>query len=68
MRCSALIVSPSARPGFIDHMSYDFSSILRYVEDLFGVPPLTAWDRDAASAAGMLDSTLHPEPLPLSLP
>jgi hypothetical protein len=49
-------------------MSYDFSSILRYVEDLFGVPPLTAWDRDAASAAGMLDSTLHPEPLPLSLP
>jgi len=62
-RVPALIVSPYARPGFIDRTSYDFTSILRYVEDLFGVPPLTEWDRDAASIAGMLGSTLHPEPL-----
>jgi phospholipase C len=62
-RVPALIVSPYARPGFIDHTSYDFTSILRYVEDLFGVPPLTAWDRQAASIAGMLDSAPHLEPL-----
>ncbi|MGO9308269.1 MAG: phospholipase C [Spirochaetia bacterium] len=65
-RVPALIVSPYARPGFVDHTPYDFSSILRYVEDLFGVPALTAWDRDAASIAGALDSTPHPE-LPLDL-
>ena len=62
-RVPALIVSPYARPGFIEHTSYDFTSILRYVEDLFGVPPLTAWDRQAASIAGMLDSAPHLEPL-----
>ncbi len=62
-RVPALIVSPYARIGFVDHQAYDFSSILRFVEDRFSIPPLTAMDRDAASIAGMLDSVSHPEPL-----
>jgi len=65
-RVPALVVSPYAHPGFIDHTSYDFSSILRYVEDLFRVSPLTAWDGGAASIAGMLDSVPHSEPLLIS--
>jgi phospholipase C len=67
-RVPALIVSPYARIGFVDHQAYDFSSILRFVEDRFGIPPLTAMDRDAASIAGMLDSVAHPQPLLISGP
>jgi phospholipase C len=62
-RVPALVISPWARPSFVDHTEYDFTSILRYAEELFGIPPLTAWDRDAASIGGMLDTTAHPEPL-----
>ena len=67
-RVPALIISPWARPGSIDHTPCDFSSILRYVEDRFGVPPLSAWDAGAASIAGMLDSTPHLEPLLIGQP
>jgi phospholipase C len=67
-RVPALVVSPYARIGFVDHQEYDFSSILRFVEDRFGIPPLTALDGDAASIAGMLDSVPHPEPLLISGP
>jgi len=62
-RVPALVVSPYARIGYVDHQVYDFSSILRYVEDRFGIPSLTEMDRDAASIAGMLDSIPNPEPL-----
>jgi phospholipase C len=62
-RVPALIVSPWARPGFVDHTEHDFTSILRYVEDLFGVSPLTKWDGGAQSIGSMLDSSPHPEPL-----
>jgi phospholipase C len=67
-RVPALIVSPYARVGFIDHTPMDFSSILRFVEDRFGLAPLTALDRDAASIAGMLDSAPHAAPLLISGP
>jgi phospholipase C len=62
-RVPALVVSPWARPGFVDHTEHDFTSILRYVEDLFGVSPLTKWDGGAESIGSMLDSSPHPEPL-----
>ncbi len=59
-RVPALVVSPYARTGYVDHDVHDFSSILRYVEERFGIAPLTEMDRDAASIAGMLDSVPHP--------
>lgn len=62
-RVPALIISPWVRPGFVDHATYDFSSILRFVEERFGLPPLTAWDRDAASLGQAMDSEPHAEPL-----
>jgi phospholipase C len=65
-RVPALIVSPWARPGFIDHTEYDFTSILRFVEDRFGVSPLTELDWGATSIGAMLDSSTHPEPLLIS--
>jgi phospholipase C len=44
-RVPLLIISPYAIPGYISHTQYEFSSILKFVEERFGLPPLT--DRDA---------------------
>jgi phospholipase C len=42
-----LIVSPYARPGYISHTPYEFSSLLRFAEVRFKLPPLTDRDRVA---------------------
>jgi phospholipase C len=44
-RVPALVISPWARRGYIDHRTYDFSSILKTIEQLFGLP--TLGERDA---------------------
>ncbi len=62
-RVPALILSPWAKPGVVDHTVYDFSSILRFVEERFGLKALTAWDREAVSIGGVLDRTAHLQPL-----
>ncbi len=62
-RVPALVVSPYARAGFIDHTAYDSASILRYAEDLFHLQPLTDADREADSIAGMLAETPDPRTL-----
>jgi len=46
-RVPALVISPWARPGFVDHRTLEFSSVLRMMEDVFGVSPLGARDRRA---------------------
>ncbi len=47
-RIPALIISPFARKGFVDHTIYDTSAILKTIETRYGLSPLTA--RDAAAA------------------
>jgi phospholipase C len=46
-RVPALIISPYAKRGFVDHTTYDTSSILALIEHRFGLKPLSA--RDAAA-------------------
>jgi phospholipase C len=55
-RVPALIVSPFARSGVVDHAIVDSTSILRLIEELHGVGPLT--NRDAS--AGELLSAFDP--------
>jgi len=62
-RVPALVISPYSRPGFIDHTTYDFASILRFVEEVFHLAPLGNADREAASIAGMLGAAPDPQPL-----
>ncbi|HVI09343.1 MAG TPA: alkaline phosphatase family protein [Candidatus Binatia bacterium] len=52
-RVPMLIISPYARPGYVSHTLYEFSSFLKTVEERFGLPALT--DRDA-EANDLLDS------------
>jgi phospholipase C len=46
-RVPALVISPLAKHGFVDHNLYDTSSILALIEHRYGLAPLTA--RDAAA-------------------
>src|SRR5437588_12666747 len=56
-RVPSIVISPYARPHFVDHARYDFASILRYIEDKHNLPHLSTYDRTAASIAADLDFT-----------
>ena len=51
----------------MDHTVYEFSSVVRLIEDVFGLPTLTARDAGAVPLLGALDLQ-HPNPEPLVLP
>ncbi|GAC1546596.1 MAG: acid phosphatase [Vulcanimicrobiaceae bacterium] len=46
-RVPAIVVSPYAKRGFVDHTQYETESILALIEKIWGLQPLTA--RDAAA-------------------
>jgi phospholipase C len=48
VRVPMLVISPWARHG-IDHTTYDFTSVLKFVAEDFGLPLLSARERDANS-------------------
>ncbi len=54
-RVPLLVISPYARKGFIDHTQYEFSSMLRFVEDEWGLPTLTNRDKAANDMMGAFD-------------
>ncbi|MBF0463016.1 MAG: acid phosphatase [Magnetococcales bacterium] len=47
-RIPAVVISPFARRGYVDHTQYDTTSVLKTIEVRFGIEPLT--DRDRAAA------------------
>ncbi len=51
MRLPLLIVSPYAKQGYVSHVPYEHGSILRFTEDVFGLPRLSASDKRATSPA-----------------
>jgi len=48
-RVPSLVLSPYAKPHFVDHAPLDLDSMLKFVEDDFGLPRLTQRDRNAGS-------------------
>ena len=46
-RVPLLVISPWAKKSYIDHTTYEFSSVLKFIETLHGLPPLTQRDRQA---------------------
>ena len=72
-RTPALIISPWDRQGgnpdggYIDHTTYEFSSVLKFMEDLHGLKPLTARDEQANPLRGAFDFTQKPRLDPLIL-
>lgn len=54
-RIPAIVVSPFAKKGYVDHMLYDTTSILKLIENRFGLQPLTARDAKANGLEGAFD-------------
>jgi phospholipase C len=54
-RVPALLVSPYAKHGMIEHSTLDFTSILKFVESNWQLRPLARRDRTARSIAGAFD-------------
>jgi phospholipase C len=72
-RTPALIISPYTRRGdnpdggFIDSTTYEFSSVLRFIELLHGLRPLTDRDANADPLTGAFDFEAEPRFKPLIL-
>jgi phospholipase C len=61
-RVPLLIISPYAKAGHISHTRYEFSSVLKFVEELFGLPSLTSRDANANDITDSFNFTQHPLP------
>jgi phospholipase C len=72
-RTPALIISPYTRHGdsrdggSIDSTVYEFSSVLRFIEELHGLKPMTDRDAQADPLSGAFDFTREPRLDPLIL-
>lgn len=72
-RTPALIISPYTRQGdnpaggYVDSTTYEFSSVLAFIEQLFGLDPMTERDAKATPLTGALDFE-HPNFDKLVLP
>ncbi len=50
-RVPLLVISPYAKKDHVSHVHYETASVLRFAEDLYGLPQLAAADKRAASPA-----------------
>jgi phospholipase C len=61
-RVPALLVSPYARMGFIDHTLLDHTSILKFIEENWNIPPLAERDAKANNFTSAFDFQSAPRP------
>ena len=72
-RTPALIISPYTRRGdnpdggYVDKTTYEFSSVLKFIEKLHELKPLTDRDKQASPLAGAFDFSQPPDLDPLVL-
>ncbi|MDP9226447.1 MAG: hypothetical protein M3P18_21935 [Actinomycetota bacterium] len=59
-RVPAIVISPWAKPGYIDHTTYDFSSVLKTIERIFGLPSLAQRDKRASPMFDAFDFRQRP--------
>jgi phospholipase C len=62
IRVPLLIISPYAKRGYVTHELGEFSSVLRFVEDNFGLSYLTHRDEDATPLMSAFDFDQDPRP------
>jgi phospholipase C len=61
-RVPALIISPYARPGLVDHTFYTLSSPLKFVQHTLRLPPLSGMDPKPGSLGRAFNFTQAPLP------
>ncbi len=72
-RVPTLVISPYAKRHYISHYTYDFTSMLKFMEERFGLPPLTTRDARANDMLHCFDFKQKPIspfiiPIPPDLP
>jgi phospholipase C len=70
MRVPFIVISPYVPAGTISHTQYEFGSILKFVENNWGLQPMQAGDRRATSISDIFDFTQKPRkfsPIPAAL-
>src|SRR6266511_183955 len=60
IRVPLLLISPYAKHGYVDHTVGEFSSVLRFIEDNWGLTQLTPRDRDARNFSEAFDFSQKP--------
>ncbi|GAC1473643.1 MAG: hypothetical protein PVSMB7_27860 [Chloroflexota bacterium] len=67
LRAPAIIMSPYAKPGFVDHTMYSYPSMLKFIEDTFGLQSLGTMDAQSSDMINSFNFAQHPlAPLPLT--
>jgi phospholipase C len=62
MRVPLLVISPYAKEGVVDNHLGEFSTVLRFIEDNWGLSQLTHRDRDADNLSYAFDFSQDPRP------
>ncbi len=62
LRVPGLLVSPYAKTHYIDHTQMDFTSVLKFIEVNWNVPPLESRDTAANNFLDAFDFTQAPRP------
>ena len=57
VRVPFLVISPYAKAGYVSHTQYELASILKFIEERFGLPPLTSRDANANDVTDAFDFT-----------
>jgi len=63
-RVPTLIISPYAKKGFVDHTSYDTTSILAFIENRYGLKPLGDRDAKVNNLLNAFDFSQTPSTMP----
>jgi phospholipase C len=61
-RVPLIVVSPFAKPGYVSHVTHDFGSILKFIEELYNLPSLGYADAPADDLADCFDFRQTPLP------
>jgi phospholipase C len=61
-RVPFLIISPYAKPGYVSSTQYEASSVLKFIEERFGLPPLTNRDANANDTTDSFNFNQPPNP------
>ncbi len=62
IRVPFLVISPYAKKGYVSHTQYELSSVLKFIEERFGLPALTARDATANDLTDAFDFTQTARP------
>ena len=62
MRVPLIVISPYVREGHISHVDHEFGSIMRFVEETFGLETLASSDARADDLLDCFDFTQSPQP------